>query len=670
MRRSCIGVVLTLLLAALVATDTPAERAQALLDQMTLDQKLSMVHGVGGDYVGNTVEIGSLSIPSLHLEDGPQGVGDQTEQTTCWPSALTVTASWDADLFYQFGAAMSSEQRIKGSNVMLGPMTNIARVPVGGRNFESTGEDPTLASVYAAQSVKGIQSQGVIACSKHVADNNQEFERKLESSHVDERTQYEIYYPHFKAAIDAGVGSLMCSYNKVNDTWACENDHLLNGDMKATLGFQGFVVSDWGAVHSTVESALGGLDLEMPDDQYFGTALAEAVASGEVSEACIDDKVLRILTSMFAVGLFDNPQTGNRSVDSTSTEHNTLARDLSAAGTVLLKNSNKLLPLDAENLKKIAVIGRQGHDVPLISGYGSGHVRTPYIITPYDGIVERATGVNVTYTDGTIEFEAVQAAKDADVAIVVVGAESTEGVDRLTLALGELGNSEDDLISAVANAQPNTIVVINSPGAVLMPWESLVPSIVERFFPGQEDGHALSQILFGDVNPSGKLPLTFPMTDDQNPLQTKEQYPGVDRIVTYSEGLLVGYRWYDAQNETPLYPFGHGLSYTSFDYSTIYASSVGVKFVLKNTGSVAGAEVAQLYLGYPPEAGEPPKVLRGFNKVLLSPGESSSVYFELSSQDFSIWDVESHMFIQVHGTFTAYVGSSSRDIRLQTTFTV
>ncbi|KAH3745640.1 glycoside hydrolase superfamily [Pelomyxa schiedti] len=664
-----VATVLLSLLAVVVSTcwgATPAERAQALLDQMTLDQMLSMVHGISGSYAGTVNAIPELGIPVLHLEDGPQGVADGVTKVTCWPSALTVVASWDPDMYYQFAQGMAEEQWIKGTNVMLGPMNNLARVPVDGRNFESTGEDPFLGSAYVTQCVKGVQSKGVIACAKHYADNNQEENRGTVNVHVDERTQYELYYPQFQAAIDAGVGSIMCSYNKVNDTWACENDRLLNKDLKGTMGFQGFVMSDWGATHSTVESALAGLDMEMAGDTYFGAALTSAVESGLVPESCIEDKALRILTSMFAVGIFDTVQTGNLSVDATSEEHNLLARTLSENSIVLLKNDNQMLPLDADSITSIGVFGRAGRDVPIIAGSGSGEVKHEYVVTPYAGIKSRLPRGEVQYSDGTVIDNAIDLAKQVQVAVVVVGTSSGEGSDRRNL---NLDYGEVDLVNAILAVQPNTIVVVHSPGSVLLPFATSVPAILECFMPGQEDGNALASVLFGDVNPSGKLPLTFPVSEDQTYLKTVEQYPGLYEEEQYSETIFVGYRWFDKASEVPQFPFGHGLSYTTFGYSSLSANNTAVSFTVTNTGSVTGAEVAQVYVGFPPSSNEPPKVLRGFSKVTLAPGKSIDITLPLNPpKDLSIWSTIAHDFVQVTGQFAVYVGSSSRDIRLKGVF--
>jgi len=436
------------------------------------------------------------------------------------------------------------------------------------------------------------------------------------------------------------------------------------------MGYQGFVMSDWGATHSTVNSANNGLDMEMPDSSYFGSALQQAVNNGQVSVNRINDMVTRILVPMFAVGLFDTPHTGNLNVNVTSAQHNQLARELAEEATVLLKNSKGLLPLKPAGYKTIAVIGDDASKSPIYAGWGSGGVIAPYLVTPLTGIKSRvASNVTVTYTDSSNINNAVAAAQAADVAIVCVGVTSGEGSDRANLGLG--GNS-DSLVSAVAGAQPNTVVVVHAPGAVLMPWSDQVQSILTPLLPGQEDGNALAAVLFGDVNPSGRLPVTFPAQQSQNPLNTTQQYPGVNGDATYSEKLLVGYRWFDAYGQTPLFPFGHGLSYTSFKYgnlvvsgSVYWSSGAIISADISNSGNVAGAEVVQLYLGYPTSAKEPPKVLRGFQKVFLWPGQTENVVFTVREHDVSIWDITEHDWSIVTGTFTVSVGSSSRDIRLQ-----
>jgi beta-glucosidase len=647
----------------------PAEKRMAdLQSRMTQEEKLSLVRGYGGQYVGDVNANLRLGIPYIYLEDGPQGVADGVTQVTCWPSALTVISSWDRSLMNQFGSAMAEEQATKGTNVLLGPMNNLARVPVGGRNFESTGEDPALSSAYSSEVVKGIQAKGVIACSKHFADNNQEYDRTTVSAIVDERTQWELYYPQFQAAVDAGVGSIMCSYNLINGLWACENEQTLTKDLKQKMGFKGYVMSDWGATHSTVKAANAGLDMQMPDDEYFGAALSNAIAAGQVPQSRLEDMVTRIVTPMFQLGMFETANTGTIDADARSDAHNLLARTLAEQSAVLVKNSGRILPLSSASGIKIAVLGKPGKDSPVVAGGGSGSVIAPYIVTPFDGIKARAgASATVTYNNGADTAAAAATAKAADVAVVVVSTWSSEGGDRSSLALD--GN-QDALVSAVVQAQPKTIVVVHCPGAVLMPWSASVPAILVRFMPGQEDGNALASLLWGDVVPSGKLPVTFPVSDSATWLTSADQYPGINDVQHYSERLLVGYRWAEATNAQVLWPFGHGLSYTSFSYSGLTVSSTGVSFTLNNTGPVAAAEVAQVYIGYPASAGEPPKNLRNFAKVSLSPAKAAAVTLPLSRRDISIWDVNSRDWVVLPGTYTVFVGSSSRDIRLQATFTV
>jgi len=655
-------------LMSLALSQTPGQRAKALLAKMSLDEKLAMVHGYPGDYVGDVNPNSRLNIPALHLEDGPQGVADGVQKTTCWPSALTVVATWDTNLMFNWGMAMGLEQRMKGTNIALGPMVNIARVPGDGRNFESMGEDPYLASQMVKHNVKGVQSQGVMACVKHWAANNQEYHRTSVSENVDERTLQEIYFPAFRAAIDAGVGSVMCSYNKINHIYACENMYTLTTVMKNMWGFTGFVMSDWGATHSTIMAANNGLDMQMPDASYFGQPLADAVKAGNVTVSRIDDMVLRILTSMYAIGIFDRPQTGNLGVDTRSAKHTALARELATAANVLVKNTN-ILPIDKKRVHTIAIIGDYAKN-PIVAGGGSGHVIPTNVITPFDGISAAAGNIKILYAPSNPVSDAAKIAASADLAIIFVAVTSSEGTDRTTLALPD---GQDGLISAVVARQPNSVVVVNTPGAILMPWVEDVPGIVVSFMPGQEDGHAIADILFGAANPSGRLPVTFPVTDSQTPINTPQQYPGINDNASYSEGLFVGYRWYDENHITPLFPFGHGLSYTIFQYYNLQIKTTGsagnkgnvtVSFSLQNTGSMMGAEVSQLYVGFPSSASEPPKLLRGFTKVSLSSGDTAVVMFVLVAQDLSVWDVKQHNWVPVSGNFTVYVGASSRDIKM------
>jgi len=391
-----------------------------------------------------------------------------------------------------------------------------------------------------------------------------------------------------------------------------------------------------------------------------------------VPQARLDDMVVRILTALYAVGAMDSPNpTGNLNANVTSAAHNELARTLAASAVTLLQNNGKILPLMAAG-KTFAILGDSGGNNPTIAGGGSGHVNSPYIVSPRDGITARVgSSGKVSYAPTNPISTAVEVAKAADYAIVFVGAESSEGSDRGNLSLPA---PQDELIMQVAAANPNTIVVVNGPGAVLMPWASSVKAILFGFFPGQESGNAIADVLFGAFNPSAKLPISFPVKENDWYSGNTNQYPGNNGVVQYTEKLLVGYRWYDAQNIAPLFPFGHGLSYTTFTYSNLQVtgsitSMLTVSVTVTNSGGVAGAEVAQLYLGYPSSAGEPPQVLRGFQKLQLASGAAGTATFTLDKQSISIWDIPSASWKAVSGTFNVFVGSSSRDIRLKGMFT-
>lgn len=657
-------------------SDDPATRAHKLLAQMNITEKINMLYGVGGEYVGTIQGNKRLGIPAILMNDGPQGFRAPERYagtTTAWPCALGVASTWDEQLAYAWGSAMGQEFADKGANVQLGPGLNVARVPLNGRNFEYvSGEDPILGAHIVGPVIKGIQSKGVIANAKHYVNNNQETNRGFVSENVDERTQWEIYFPPFKAAVDAGVLSVMCSYNKINEVWACENHESLTVNLKTRMGFKGWVMSDWGGTHSTELAATAGLDQQMPDGSYFNEPLLKAVQSGSIAESVIDDKVLRILTSMFAAGLFDRPASGSLSANVTSQAHNTLARNLAASSAILLRNTGAL-PLASTPLR-IAVIGDQAVK-PDIHGTGSGAVDAPYVVTPLAGITRRAKGSTVKYYTSN-DPSAVSGATAADVAIIVTGTVSGEGRDRDSLALPAV---DDELIAKIGAVQRNTVAVVLCPGAVLMPWANASSAIVALFMPGQEAGNAIADVLFGDVNPSGRLPLTMPNKENEIGF-TQEQYPGVPKIrpadATYSEKLLIGYRWYDAHNVMPNFPFGHGLSYTTFAYSGLTVTPAAAPlaatatFTLRNTGARAGCDVPQLYISYPVASGEPVRQMRDFSKVCLAAGTSTTVSLSVDTVGVSIWDVNAHDWVAQHGSFLVYVGASSRDLRLQTSITL
>ena len=425
--------------------------------------------------------------------------------------------------------------------------------------------------------------------------------------------------PPFRASVRAGVGAVMGSYNRVNSRYACESE-ALNATLKKLWGFNGFVMSDWGAGFSTVAAANNGLDMDMYSGGFAIGSLTSAIQSGNVPATEVNGMVQRTLTSMFQSGMFDNPGTGSLSSNVTGTAHAQFARNAAAQGTVLLQNTGGLLPLNTSAIHSIAVIGSAASTSPISTGAGSAGVTLPYNITPLAGITSRAgAGITVSYSqgDGASVSAAALLASNSDVAIVCVGQQTSEGSDRSSLSLP---NGQDALVSAVAAANPHTIVVIYSSSATLMPWANQVAGILFAWYPGQENGNALAQVLFGDVNPSGKLPITIPAAANQVCANTTAQFPGVLGHVTYSEGLQVGYRWYDANNVTPLFPFGFGLSYTTFGYSNLTVSAVSpsgqvqIGFDLTNTGTQNGAEVAELYLGFPAAADEPPKQLQGIPK--------------------------------------------------------
>lgn len=659
---------------------TADKRADLLLRAMTLDEKITMVHGVDPipihAYVGYVPPNPRLGIPALKEADGRAGVGNQAKNVTLLPAPITVASSWDTNLIHQFGEVLGNEEWAKGTNVALAPSIDVVRVPEWGRTFESYGEDPYLNGQMAAAEIQGIQSQGPIANANMYLTMNQESDRMKANSVVDIRTLHEIYLRPFAAAVQQGhVGTVMCAYVKTNGVYSCENKFLLNDLLKTQLGFSGWVMSDWGAAHSTVGSAEAGLDQEMPNDKYYGAALKAAVQSGTVSQATLDEHVRRILVTMFRFGLFDKPQTGTWTTDVRSKAHDAFSRMAAEEGTVLLKNDGALLPLSG--VHSIAVIGAAADAKPKAEGGGSSGVVAPYVVTPLQGIQKRAGGVDVSYADGSSMQAAAATAQKAQVAIVFVNTDETEGDDRSNL---ELPHDQDKLVTTVAAANPNTIVVLDTGGPVLMPWVDKVRGVVEAWYPGQEDGNAIAAVLFGDINPAGKLPLTFPQTADKIPTASPRQWPGVNGDSTYSEKREVGYRWYDAQHVDPLFPFGFGLSYTTFRLSHLSVtpqrldakgySLVRAAVDVTNTGKRAGAEVVQVYVEQPTQNQEPPHQLRAFARVMLQPGQTQRVSLTLDRRAFSIFDSHANAWTTPAGTYRVLTGTSSRDLPLNAVVTI
>ncbi|MFJ4594938.1 MULTISPECIES: glycoside hydrolase family 3 C-terminal domain-containing protein [unclassified Kitasatospora] len=669
---------------------SPEQRIEALLGQLTTDEKTTLLQGIAapnGVYaVGYVRGVPRLGIPPLLLSDGPAGVRDG-QPATALPAPVSLAAAFDPGLATTYGAVLGREARARGYQVLYAPMVNLVRVPQGGRNFETLGEDPFLAGRVAAAEVRGIQAQGVAAQVKHFAANNQENNRQSYSSEVDERTLAEIELPAFRAAVrDGRAWSAMCGYNPVNSIWACENFPLLRDVLKGRWGFDGVIGSDYPATHSSVNAAAGGLDQEFGGTTYFAD-LNAAVADGRLAPAVLDDQVRRVLRLMVRTGALDGgrppgsgPGSGSGQAvsdppvsDPPASDPAAGARDAraaAAAGTVLLRNQGPVLPLDAAHLSSVAVIGPWA-DHAYTGGYGSSHV-APYpdqVVTPRQGIAARAgAGVSVRYHPGDDAAAAASVAAGADVAVVVVGDEETEGADRGSL---DLAPADDALIRAVARANPRTVVVLNTGGPVTMPWLDAVPAVVEAWYPGEQSGTALADVLFGDADPAGRLPVTFPTSVAATPIRDASQYPGTDGAYHYTEQLAVGYRWYDATATAPLFPFGHGLSYTTFGYSNLTvtgpdaAGRVRVGFDLANQGARTGTEVPQLYVSFPSAAGEPPQQLKAFDKVTLAPGRSTHVELPLDRSSFAVWDPGVHGWQVPGGRYGLMVGSSSRAPKLQ-----
>jgi beta-glucosidase len=649
-------------------------RARQIVSGMTLDEKIAQMHGVHDDEVYRVVPgLPRLGIPAFHITNGPAGIGPgaagQQLHATALPSPISLAASWDVDLARRYGEIEGIEARALGNELLEAPDVNIVRIPQSGRAFETYGEDPFLVSRLAVANIEGIQSKGVIANVKHYLANEQETDRGKINELIEERPLRETYMPAFEAAVkEAHVASVMCAYPLLNGSHNCENRQILQDVLRDDWKFNGFVTSDFGAVHSTVPSLQAGLDLEMPSGIYFSSELKKAVQSGQVSESLIDQALVRRFAKMIEFGLFAKQPTPPTIP---IFEHGRESREIAEQSMVLLKNEGDLLPLDYKRVKSIAVIGpyavraRSG-------GGGSSRVIPFYSIEPFDGIAGHASNAyDVELLDGTDIQAAVTAAKRREVAIVMVGDDQGEDHDH-SIALTDAENS---LISAVAAANPRTIVVLKTGAAITMPWLNEVHAVIEAWYPGEEDGNAVARVLFGDVNPSGKLPISFPASVNDTLARNPAQYPGDHIEVHYTEGLDVGYRWFQSNGINPLFPFGFGLSYTTFQYADLrvvrgsgsaYATAT---FRVTNTGKRAGAEVVQVYLGFPPiaEGNEALRQLKGFRKISLQPGESRVVSVPLDERSFSYWSVAAHSWKIPSGTFKVMVGSSSEDIRLQGT---
>jgi beta-glucosidase len=676
-------------------TSLPVDRRVSMLEaKMTLADRLDLMEGHNGDAtngaIGDTHAIPSLCVPEVTQQDGPAGVADGVSGATQLPAPVNDAATWDRSAAKQYGQVLGNEEWTKGNMVVYAPTINIDRDPRWGRNFESLSEDPLLTGTLGASEIKGIQSQGPIAQVKHYAIYNNETNRNTSADDVviDARTMHEIYLPAFyDTAIKGGAGSVMCSYSSPNGTFACQNQPLLS-ILEQRWGYKGWVGSDYGAVHDPIPSVNAGLDQEQ-GSQLFGPVLQPAVLDGQIPMSTIDAAAERVLFEMFKHGFFNRQPPGNESTNASTAAHVAFTQQNSEEGTVLLKDSGSILPLSSAGTSSIAVIGADGTSDPETAGGGSAAVNpTGSVVSPLAGITARAgSGVTVSSYSGTTPADAAATARGAKVAVVFANNFESEGSDLQNITLQ---NNQNQLISAVARANPHTIVVLNTGGPVTMPWLSDVQGVLEAWYPGQQDGAAIASVLFGDTNPSGHLPETFPASLAQAPTAAAARFPGVNGKVQYSDKLEVGYRYYDTENVTPLFPFGFGLSYTSFKYSGLKLSAKHVKNTtsgpdagqgsteltvtanVTNTGSRAGADVAQLYLGDPASTGEPARQLEGFRRVMLKPGESKTVTFPLSGHALSFFDTNADGWVLPTGDFTAYVGDSSatENLPLSKSFTV
>ncbi|ORZ00071.1 glycoside hydrolase superfamily [Absidia repens] len=673
-----------------------------LTSQMSLKQKVGIMTGNGdfkGPCIGNTGAVKNM-FPNLCMQDGPVAVRGTTG-ITVGVSGINTAASFDKKAIRQRGMYLGEEFRGKGAHVYLGPDVNMVRTPFAGRNFETFGEDPYLSGVAGVETILGIQSQGVIAQVKHLIASEQETWRESYSSNVGDKALNEVYLWPFEEAINAGVGSIMCSYNKVNGTHACENKYILQDIIKGRLSFKGFITSDWRATHSTVDSANHGLDVNMPGPFGYGDQLVKSVMEGQVTEETINNMALRIVSTWYKFGQDKGYPDVNMNVVypfkdqkvDVQGDHKQYVRSLGASSTVLLKNQNHTLPIRPNHINSLAIIGTDAGDSPstenqfcdnlpcftgtIAMGGGSGSANYPYIVSPLEGIKNRAgNSMEINHSGSDLNLlNAYLQAKKSDMAIVFSNIFTMEALDRNNLNLDRNGNL---LIETVAKANENTVVVIHSPNAVLLPWidHPNIKAVVWAGYPGQETGNSLADILFGDVNPSGRLPYTIAKRKEDYPIQISLTQKELD----YTDGVFVGYRHFDHNKIAPLFEFGFGLSYTDFLYSNLTITRktedntkdpmVKASLHLTNTGDIDGAEIVQAYIGFPEAAGEPPKVLRGFEKVFLKRNAMSMVHFTFDQRELLVWNTTENNWTLSRGVYALHIGASSFDIRQSSTFVI
>lgn len=688
-------------------------RINALIKKMTLEEKISMLHANG---IFTTSGVARLGIPGLSTDDGPLGVREDlspsggwasanltTDSATFFPNGSALAATWNPQLANRFGIAMGEEARARGKDIMLAPAFNITRTPLNGRTYEYYSEDPFLNAQLAVATVKGIQSQGVAACVKHYALNNQETERGRVNVEVSERALREIYLPAFKASIQEGnAWTIMSAYNKVRGEYCSENTYLLQTILKGEWGFKGAVISDWGGTHSTVNAANKGLDVEMGsrppyESYYFANPLLDSVKAGKVSEKKIDEKVHRILWVLSKTSMSSNRPAGSINTP----EHSKTVYDVASEAIVLLKNEKQLLPLNVSSIKSIAVIGDNATHTFHSGGFGAG-VKARYEISALQGLqnalpktinIQFAQGykahianrrnkdtIDVNKPDSALIQEAANTAKNSDVAILFIGGNrdyESESWDRKDLSLPF---GEQALVDAVTAANSNTIVVVIG-GA---PYDINAikknnSTIVWSWYNGSEGGNALADVLTGKVNPSGKLPFTFPVALNESPAHYLHTFPGDSLTAVYKEGILVGYRWYDTKKITPLYPFGYGLSYTSFDYSALQPDkktytaneTISASIKIRNTGKYDGKETVQLYVSKPASAVErADKELKAFAKVMVAAGQESNVSLTIPVKNLAYYNEQKRTWIVEPGEYKLLAGTSSADIKATATIMV
>lgn len=702
------------------------ERVDDALSRMTLKEKITVLHAQSKF---SSAGVPRLGIPEFWMTDGPHGIRaeslwdewDQAKWTNdsciAFPALTCLAASWNKEMSALYGKSIGEEARFRKKDVLLGPGVNIYRTPLNGRNFEYMGEDPFLASKMVVPYIQEVQKNGVATCVKHFALNNQETDRFTVNVNVDDRTLYEIYLPAFKAAVQEGkTWSIMGAYNRYKNQQLCHNKYILNDILRDEWHFEGVVVSDWGGVHDTKQAIFNGLDMEFGsmtdglksgasnayDNYYLANPYLELIKKGEVGTKELDEKVRRILRLAFLTTMNRNKPFGSLGTE----EHALAGRKIAEDGIVLLKNTNQLLPIKLASAKKIAVIGENAIKIMTVGG-GSSSLKAKYEVTPLEGLKKRIgkeaevvyargyvgttgegyngveTGQNITDKRSEAELitEACEVAKTADYVIFIGGLNKSdfqdcEATDRKGL---ELPYNQDKVISELVKANKNLIVVNISGNAVAMPWINEVSTIVQGWYMGSESGNALASILLGDVNPSGKLPFTFPVKLNDSPAHALNAFPGENGEVTYKEGILVGYRWYDTKKIKPLFSFGYGLSYTSFEYGKVTADKKNISsedkitfnVSVKNTGLREGAEIVQLYIKDKKSSVlRPEKELKGFEKVYLQPGETKTVSFTIDKTALSYFDADKHDWVAEPGDFEVIVGASSSDIKGKVVFTL